>query len=115
LVGQHHPAFALTGEPPYGLETYATLVIQALDLGVIVPAAFLVGVLWLRRSPYGYLLTPVLLIKAFTMSAALTAMIIGMLNAGVDVPMVDILMFPTIGLVNIAVMWAVLKNVRQAT
>jgi hypothetical protein len=103
----------LTGEPPYGLETYATLVIQALDLGVIVPAAFLVGVLWLRRSPYGYLLTPVLLIKAFTMSAALTAMIIGMLNAGVDVPMVDILMFPTIGLINIAVMWVVLKNVRS--
>ena len=35
----------LNGTAPAALETYTTLVIQALDLGVLVPAAFIAGLM----------------------------------------------------------------------
>ena len=76
----------LAGTAPAGLDAYTTLVIQALDLGVVVPTAILTGVLLLRRAPFGYLLAAVVLVKAFTMGLATSAMAIGQMLAGVDVP-----------------------------
>ena len=64
----------LAGTPPAGLDSYATLVIQALDLGFIVPTAILTGVLLLRRAALGYLLASVVLILGLTMGAALLAL-----------------------------------------
>jgi hypothetical protein len=64
------------GTVPVGLEHYTTLVIQGLDLGFIVPIALLSGVLLIKRKPFGYLLSSVIIMKGFTMGAALTAMII---------------------------------------
>jgi hypothetical protein len=106
------PALA-SGHAPDRLDSYTTLVIQAMDLGLIVPAAFLAGVLWLRRSVFGYLLVPVLLVKGMTMSAALFAMIVGMIQAGVAVSAVEVIMFPALGLINVVVLGLVLKNVRE--
>ncbi len=65
----------LTGAVPAGLEHYTTFVIQGMDLGFIVPAAFTGGVLLLRRRPVGYLLTAIILIKGGTLCTSLTAMI----------------------------------------
>jgi hypothetical protein len=103
----------LTGTPPYGLESYTTLVIQALDLGLIVPTAFVAGVLLLQRKPFGYLLAAVLLIKAFTMSAALIAMIIGQLMVGVPVGTAPIVIFSTIAVVDSVLMVLTLRAVRE--
>jgi len=105
----------VSGAVPDRLDSYTTLVIQAMDLGLIVPAAFLAGVLWLRRSAFGYLLVPVLLVKGLTMSAALCAMIVGMIRAGVAVSAAEVIMFPTLGLINLAVLGLVLKDVRENT
>jgi hypothetical protein len=44
------------GSPPKLLDSYTTMVTYALDLAVITPAAFLAGMLILRRRPLGYLL-----------------------------------------------------------
>ena len=71
------------GQTPQGLESTTTLVIQVLDLGIIVPVAFLSGILLLRRAPLGYLLTSIVLIKTLSLGTAVSAMLVGELLAGV--------------------------------
>lgn len=94
----------LSGQPPVLLESYTTLVIQALDLGLVVPVAILTGVLLLKRNPLGTLLASVVLVKGFMMSAAISAMIVGMLRAGVEVSPVEMAIFPSIGLIGAGLM-----------
>jgi len=67
----------ITGTPPFGLESYTTLVIQILDLGVVIPVTFLSAVLLLRKQPWGYLLSAVMCIKGMTMLTAISAMVVG--------------------------------------
>jgi hypothetical protein len=102
-----------TGSVPVGLEHYTTLVIQGMDLGFIVPAAFISGVLLLKRKPLGYLLSSVIIMKGFTMGSALTAMIIAQLLAGVKMSFMEIIMFPLFNLVIIYCLFLVLKNIDE--
>ena len=104
---------SLTWTPPYGLESAITLVIQAIDLGVIVPVSFVTAVLLSRRSGWGYVLSSVLLIKIIMMGAALIAMIIGQILAGVEVPVVTSIFFVIIGVSGILFGINTLKNVRD--
>jgi hypothetical protein len=53
-----------------------TLVVQALDLGLVVPLALFTGVTALRRRPIGYLLSAVVVVKGTAMAAAICAMLI---------------------------------------
>lgn len=53
-----------------------TLVVQALDLGLVVPAALFTAVALWRRSPVGYLLGTVFVVKAVAMAAAICAMLV---------------------------------------
>jgi hypothetical protein len=53
-----------------------TLVVQALDLGIIVPLAVACGVLVLRRRPAGYLLSSIVVVKMVAMAAAICAMLV---------------------------------------
>jgi hypothetical protein len=59
------------------LQGETTLVVQAMDLGILVPLAVFTGVAAWRRKPVGYLLAPVFMIKGLTMCAAIVAMVIG--------------------------------------
>jgi hypothetical protein len=102
-----------SGEPPANLESYTTLVIQALDLGVIVPAAILTGILLLQRKALGYLLASVVLIKGMTMAAAITAMIVMMSRAGVVVTPAEAVIFPAITLVSAGLTYAVLRSIKE--
>lgn len=43
------------GQAPVGLDNYSTLVIQVLDLGVIVPACFVISYLLKERNKLGYI------------------------------------------------------------
>ncbi|MBL4937066.1 hypothetical protein JK636_15030 [Clostridium sp. YIM B02515] len=99
------------GAVPVGLEHYTTLVIQGLDLGFIVPIALLSGVLLIKRKPFGYLLSSVIIMKGFTMGAALTAMIISQYIAGVSMGIIEIIMFPMFSLVIFYCMILLLKNI----
>lgn len=54
-----------------------TMVVQALDLGLVVPLAFFTGVMAWRRRPVGFLLSSVFVVKAIAMSGAITAMLVG--------------------------------------
>jgi len=99
--------------PPFGLESYTTLVIQVLDLGLIVPLAILAGVLLLGRTGWGYLLASVALIKGFTMGTAVSTMAFAILFAGEQVSLIELIVFPTLTVSIIALTVVLLKSVRE--
>jgi hypothetical protein len=82
------------------LENTTTLVIQALDLGLIVPLAILSGLLLLRRSPWGYLLASVALLKGVTLGLGVSAMAINMALQGVPDSLAIMLPFLVITVLN---------------
>jgi hypothetical protein len=103
----------LQDQAPLGLESYSTLVIQVLDLGLIVPLAMLAGVLLLRRAAWGYLLASVALIKGLTMGTAVSAMVAGLLLARQVVSPVEVVVFPLLSVLIITVTVILLKNVHE--
>lgn len=102
-----------TGTVPSGLDHYTTLVIQAMDLGFILPISILSGILLIKRRPYGYLLSSVIIMKGLTMSTALTAMVIGQWINGVKISFAEIAMFPIVNLIIIFCMFLILKNCNE--
>jgi hypothetical protein len=95
---------------PVQAEHYTTLIVQGLDLGILLPAAFLCGILWMKKRPLGYLLTPVYFIFLSLLMTALTAKVMAMAILGYNViPVVVII--PTFNLISIACTIAILKNV----
>ncbi len=103
----------LGGTTPGGLEHYTTLVIQGLDLGIVVPTAVLSGILIIKRKPLGYLLSSVIIIKGFTMLTCISAMIINMVLSGVDMSLVEILVFPMFNLLAIICLILLFKNTNK--
>lgn len=67
---------ALQGDVQGVLVGQTTLVVQALDLGLIVPLALFTGVTAWRGSPVGYLLASTVVVKAFAMASAICAMLL---------------------------------------
>lgn len=104
----------MNGTVPLGLEHYTTLVIQALDLGIVVPAATVSGVLLIRRKPFGYLLAAVITIKGITMLTAITAMVIGMIWAGVTVSFMEVALFPLFNAVAVCCLFLIMNNIKEA-
>lgn len=98
---------------PIGLESYSTLVIQALDIGVIIPIAILSAVLILKNRPWGYLLTSIFMIKSFTLSAAVSAMALAQIKAGVEISKGEIIVFPTILIITAALNIILLIGVHE--
>lgn len=64
----------LSGQKPALLETYTTLVIQAMDLGILVPLVLIIGTLLLTRNAWGYALASIILIKGATYGTAVLMM-----------------------------------------
>ncbi|MDO5293501.1 MAG: hypothetical protein Q4F05_12220 [bacterium] len=85
-----------TNTAPAGLEHYSTLGIQTLDLGVVVPACFVSGYLLKKKKEWGYLLAVVLVCKAVTMTAAVSAMAILMRIRGVEMKPLELIVFPVL-------------------
>lgn len=72
------------GQSPALLETYTTLVIQAMDLGILVPLGAITGVLLLRRNAWGYALASIVLIKGATYGTAVLSMALFQVLNGID-------------------------------
>ncbi len=98
-----------------GLESYTTLVIQALDLGVIAPTAVLTAILLLKQRAWGYALSSVLLFKATLFGAALIAMIVSQMLAGVPLEPVISAVFVLIILAGIGLTFLMLRSVREVS
>ena len=94
-----------SGQRPEALETYTTLVIQALDLGVIAPMAFITGYLLLKRDAWGYTLASLVLIKGITLGTGVVSMGMFQIMDGVEVapPMLAFFVLLTLGSLALAV------------
>jgi hypothetical protein len=111
-LGRIVPAL-ISGTPPFGLESYTTLVIQVLDLGIIVPVALVAGLLLLKRSPFGYLLAAIVLVKGFSMGAAVSAMAFAQVLAGIQVSVAEATIFPPFTLVDVMLAVLMLRSLKE--
>lgn len=96
---------------PAALENTTTRVIQAMDLVLIAPLAVLAGVLLLRRSAWGYLLSSVAVLKGLTMSLAVSTMAINMALQGVPDSVGIMLPFLVLTALILMVAFMLLRNV----
>lgn len=96
------------------LENTTTMVIQAMDLGLIMPLAFLGAVLLLRRSAWGYLLSSVAVMKMVTMGAAVSAMGINMILAGTPDSPVLLIIFLALTAINLVLAVLLLRSIQNA-
>jgi len=108
-LGRIVPPLLTDQIPP--LENVTSLFIQAMDLGIIVPLCILSGILLLRGTAWGYLLASVSVMKFLTMGMAVSMMGFNMVRAGVAASPVELVIFPTITLVNIVMAAVLLKNI----
>ena len=110
-LGRIAATFAPRNVP--ALENTTSMFIQAMDLGLIVPLCVLAGILLLRRNPWGYLLASVGLMKFLTIGTAVSLMGVNMARVGVPINAAEMLIFPTITLVNMVMVIILLKNVTE--
>lgn len=95
---------------PVQVEHYTTLIVQGLDLGILLPGAFICGVLWIKKRPLGYLLTPIYFIFLSVLMTALTAKVIAMAVLGYNVIPV-IFIIPTFNLLTLISTATILNHV----
>jgi hypothetical protein len=95
------------------LENTTTMFIQVMDLGLIVPLCVLGGILLLRRSPWGYLLASVGLMKFLTMGTAVSLMALNIARVGVPISIIELVVFPSIALANLVMVILLLKNIQD--
>jgi hypothetical protein len=103
----------LAGTIPVSVEHYTTLIIQAMDLGLVVPAGLIAGILTLKRNPVGYFISVLLSVKALTLLTSITAMMINMGNHGVPPTIVEIVSFGGFNLVAFINIVFAIKSVKQ--
>ncbi len=101
------------GQPPTGLEHYTTLVIQGMDLGIVVPTAFVSGILLIKRNPFGYLLSSVIITKGATMLTCISAMIVNQALNGVEMSLIETMLFPAFNILAFICLFLLMKNVRN--
>ncbi|NMB55029.1 MAG: hypothetical protein GYA15_10055 [Leptolinea sp.] len=97
------------------LENTTTLVIQAMDLVLIVPLAVLAGILLLKRSAWGYLLSSVFILKSITMGLAVSTMGINMTLRGVSESLVLLVPFLMITAANLTLAVILLSSIDKKT
>jgi hypothetical protein len=95
------------------LENVTSMFIQAMDLGVVIPLCVLSATLLLRRSAWGYLLASVAMMKFLTLGIAVSAMGLNMARVGAPVSAVELVVFPILALLNIAMTIVLLKNISE--
>jgi len=110
-IGRIAPT-VLEGQIP-ALENTTSMFIQAMDLGVIVPFSVLAGILLLRRTAWGYLLSSIALIKFITLGTAVSLMAVNMVRVGVPVSIVELVVFPGIALINLVMVFFLLRGVKD--
>jgi hypothetical protein len=103
----------MNGTVPVELEHYTTLVIQALDLAFVVPTAILAGILLFRKKTFGYLLAPIIIIKAAALLMAITSMIVMQMIRGIEVDMVQVGVFLVFDLIIVVCLAIIMRNIKE--
>jgi hypothetical protein len=84
-----------------------------MDLGIVIPAMLVAGILTLKRNPIGYFLSVLLSVKALTLLTSITAMMINMGSHGVPPAIVEIAAFGAFNLVALANVISAIISIRQ--
>lgn len=93
----------LAGVSPEGLDHYTSMIIQALDLGILLPVFVISGIQLIRRRPIGYLLTSIILMKGITLLLSILVMSVNMKRNGVEVSGLELTIFSLLtGLVAVS-------------
>lgn len=96
---------------PESLQHFTTLIVQGFDLGLLLPIAFISGVLLIKRKTLGYLLGTTFIGFLSILMSALTAKIIAMSSNGVNVsPAVFII--PIFNIIAILSWYLMIKNIK---
>jgi hypothetical protein len=103
----------LTGIAPAALESYTTLVIQALDLAIVFPATIVVGYLLIKGYAWGYVLASILVIKASLIGTAILSMVLFMVSSGVTVAIGQVIFFVFLTVVGIIIAVTFYNNINE--
>ena len=97
---------------PIQVEHYTTLIVQGLDLAILLPAAIIAAVLFIRKRPLGYLLCPVYFIFLSLLMTALTAKVLAMAMLGYNVIPV-IFIIPALNALSIMCTATILRHIKN--
>jgi hypothetical protein len=104
----------ITGTIPTAVEHYTTLVVQALDLSILLPASFIAGFLLIKRNPGGYKLASIYIVFLSILMTALTAKIVAMAILGYTV-IPAIFIIPAFNLISVICMILSLRSINHQT
>ena len=99
---------------PAGLDNCTTLVIQAMDLGIIVPACFVIAHLLKIKHKLGYILGPVIIVKAVTLVTAVFAMAVYMKISGLEVAVVEFVVFGIMTVLSFYYFFRIMKMIYKS-
>lgn len=92
-----------------GLTSETTMTVQALDLGLVVPASVIIAVLTWRRSPAGYAMAAAYVVTFAAMAAAIVAMLLSAWAVSGELALPPVVVF------SLAAAVAVMLGVRMYT
>lgn len=95
---------------PKELQHYTTLIVQGFDLSLLLPIAFVVGILAIRKNIFGFLFTPIYMVFLSLLMIALVSKILFMADAGQNVVQV-IFIIPAIALTAITFSMMLLRKI----
>ena len=97
---------------PLQVEHYTTLIVQGLDLGILLPAGLISGVLLIRKKPSGYLSAPVFFVFLSLLMTALSAKIIAMKTLGYNV-VPAIFIIPAFNVITIICCLTIFRSIKN--
>lgn len=103
----------VAGVAPVGLDHYTTLVIQALDLGFVIPASLITVALLARDHVWGYFLGSILIFKYVALLMAISAMVLLMYVENADASMIEGLVFIGLTVVSLLMFTMVFRGIRS--
>lgn len=101
----------LTATTVDALDGATTLVVQALDLGFLVPLGLFTAVLVWQRAAAGYLLASVIVVKAVAMASAIVAMLLVEAAETGELMVPPILIFAVTAVASAAIGWRAFRAV----
>ena len=116
LIGMWVPLIASVndGQLEGNLHGQTTLVVQALDLGLVVPIGFLTAWLLIRRRAVAILMAAAVVVKALAMAWAIVAMVIAAWRIDGDLDLGGLVIFTVAGLASLALVIAVFRSIVEA-
>lgn len=113
LAGMWLPLIAATAgaDQVPQLNGGTTLVVQAFDLGFLVPLGIFTAVTVWRRLAVGYVLAAIVVVKGAAMGAAIAAMLIVEALVTSVVQIVPIMLFASVCAVSLALAWRVFGSI----